>query len=273
MRFVLNFNHACTLKCPWCYVKFDGSIPNKQIVKNIIDRCAETGFNTLTLGGGDPYQYNWIGEILKLARTKKLFVHIDTNAIKMSETNKNIEILNNYVDLIGIPLDGSNKYIHDLSRKKEGNFDLINKKLNWLSFMKDRLKINTFAASHNINDLINLSFYIKEINPKIWSIYQYWSINNNSRVTEKNFLNDTVFGNITNVLKKDFTKSNIILDASDKDKRRKKYPIITHNGDVYIHHNKNDLLLKIGSIFLDSTIDDIIYSCQKDNFDFEFRYS
>ena len=227
----------------------------------------------MTLGGGDPYQYNWIGDILKFAKTKNLFVHIDTNAIRMKETNKNIEILTNYVDLIGIPLDGSNEYTHDLSRMKKGNFNLIINKLNWLSFIKDRLKINTFVAAHNIDDLINLSLYIKDINPKIWSIYQYWPINNNPKVNEKYFLNNPIFEKTTNTLKKDFIKSNIILDISGKNKRRKKYPIITHNGDAYIHHNKDDLLLKIGNIFLDSTIDKMIYSCQKDNFDFEFRYS
>lgn len=248
MRFVLNFNHQCSLNCEWCYVNFDGCQPNKLKIKTVIKQFVKMNFTVITIGGGDPFQYPWILEILHYAKSEGLFVHIDTNGIGIKENSNTQKYIDEYVDLIGLPLDGATASIHNLMRSSEIHFELILKKIEWFSSIKNKLKINTLLSKLNINDLEKFANLIKMINPKIWSIYQFWELNNEENIIKKYSLDNDIFMDKTRFIKSRFENLDIKIEIAYKNKRVKKYPIVDNNGNVYIH-NEDNLMTNLGSVF------------------------
>ncbi|MBK8063315.1 MAG: radical SAM protein [Betaproteobacteria bacterium] len=115
-RAILNFAHRCAMTCEWCYVPFEESAAREHVVKAIVQRVADLEFKSLTVGGGDPFQYRFLPDILRFAHSLNLFVHVDTHAKGLRQTAENLELLRSSVDLIGLPMDGSSPAVHDLMR-------------------------------------------------------------------------------------------------------------------------------------------------------------
>lgn len=265
MRFVLNFNYKCSLNCEWCYVNFNAQNPKKEIIFKIINKFVDNGYKIITIGGGDPFNYDWIFEVIVFSKEKGLFVHIDSNMILLNETDINKRILNENVDLIGIPLDASNSRTHDLVRNKKGHYNLIKSKIDWLSFMVDRLKINTFVNSKNIDNLDLLSDDILSINPRIWSLYQYCSVYHNDDMISKYYVNDQSFNHQTSKIIDKLNRTSIDLELTYSTKRVKKYPIVSSDGIAEILVEKDKPYLILGSIFIPSTMDKIKENCFDSN--------
>ena len=125
-RIILNFAHRCALSCEWCYVPFGGAPAQVNMISAIVDRIAELGFRFLTIGGGDPFQYSFLPKILYQAKAASLFVHVDTHAKSMRQLPIIRKVLNEAVDLLGLPLDGSVAALHDEMRSAPGHFDIVN---------------------------------------------------------------------------------------------------------------------------------------------------
>lgn len=249
-RAILNFAHKCAMKCSWCYVPFDHSPANADIVIGIISRIADLGFKNLTIGGGDPFQYSFVAKMLRHAKSMDLFVHVDTHGKGLRQSLTNLYLIENAVDLLGLPLDGSNRLIHDQMRNSHNHFDLVCKRIEWLAPLRSRLKINTVAAALNLRDMHELSEVIKTLTPARWSIYQYWPLGPSASVNNKFGISDAEFCATTSMLYHNMSDSNISLEINSQESRRVTYPIIHHDGNVFVHKAfpHNDFIF-LGSIF------------------------
>lgn len=269
MRFVLNFNNKCNLSCEWCYVNFNGEYPQKEKIINIIDIFVKNNFTIITIGGGDPFQYNWIKEVIMFAKKSGLFVHVDTNAFMLKENDDNKEFIVNYIDLIGIPFDAWTENLKDEIRNKKNYYNLIRKKIEWLNSFSTNLKINTFMSKKNIYELNQIADFILEINPNIWSIYQFCSVNHIDNIKLKYELNDNLFKSYTNLLLNKFKESKVKLEIVSSKNREKKYPIVTSDGkiEIFNYHDKKHYYL--GNIFSKDIMKRIEENCQNNK---SFRY-
>ena len=260
-RAIVNFTQRCALKCEWCYVPFNSQPVAKEKVLSIVERIRDLGFDSVTFGGGDPFQYKSIVPAIHKAKELGLFVHVDTHARGLSESLSYSNLLENFIDLIGLPLDGSTCHIHNNMRSSQGHFELILNKLKWIKSHNIKIKLNTLVSSINIDDLTQLSELILEIKPARWSIYQYWPVGPAERVASQHLLSDDVFSENTNKIDLQKFESKTIVEVNAAESRRKTYPIIHHNGEVYLHTeyplNRFNLM---GSIF-DGDILSKIQSC------------
>jgi len=272
-RAVLNFTHHCALGCKWCYVPFKSSPVCKEIVILIVERIADIGFKVITIGGGDPFQYDFIIDLLRKAKSHNLFVHVDTNGMPLRESSTNLRIIENGIDLLGLPLDGPVPEIHDLVRGHHGHFDIIMSKLRWLRHVNNKIKINTIATASNVSYLSCISEIIKMVSPSFWSIYQYWAIG--PAAHEKSIYSvpkDLFIANVSQIDIHSLGKeTKVEFNASES--RRCTYPIIHHDGKVYVHEKfPNCSFVEIGSIF-DYDIQKKIYkSCSGDRPEAVNRY-
>jgi MoaA/NifB/PqqE/SkfB family radical SAM enzyme len=249
-RVILNFSHKCALNCEWCYVPFGGLEAQFDVVSNVVDRVVQLGFTSITFGGGDPFQYSFIEFILRRAKMSGLYVHVDTHGKALRQSEKNLALLIEAVDLLGLPLDGSTSDMHNQMRSTAGHFEIISCRLDWLKLYRERLKINTLVSARNVEDLPILANLVVSVAPIRWSIYQYWSLGPGESVSPIHCVSDQKFEENARHAAKIMTGSNTIVEINNRESRRGTYPIVHHDGSIFVHspapHNSFQC---IGSIF------------------------
>lgn len=266
-RAVLNFTHHCILRCRWCYVPFQAAPACKNVVSLIIDRIAEIGFKVITIGGGDPFQYDYIHEIVMKAKSRYLIVHIDTNGVLLRESLDNFNMISDAVDLLGLPLDGPTANVHDLVRECCGHFESVMNKLSWLKDknLNNKVKINTIVTALNSNDLSGIVEIVKKYSPARWSIYQYWAVGPARSVKSVYSISEEHFFECVKSVVESQLGKNIEVEINASDSRRKTYPIIHHDGNVYVHEKfPGDSFVAIGNVFDSDILDKIEASCSDD---------
>ena len=107
-RVVLNFSHRCALNCEWCYVPFETARALRRVVTSVVDRVASLEFQTITFGGGDPFQYSYVGDLARRAKALGLGVHVDTHGKSLTASQANTLLVTEAIDLLGLPLVGRN---------------------------------------------------------------------------------------------------------------------------------------------------------------------
>lgn len=250
-RAVLNFTHRCALNCDWCYVPFESPPARREVVLNVIDRIAALGFSHITLGGGDPFQYAFISDVARKAHGRGLFVHIDTHGKSLLPTQANTKLLAQFVNLVGLPLDGSSADRHDTMRRSRGHFELIRKRIEWLKVHDHRIKINTLVSAQNIGSLIALADLVAEISPSRWSLYQFWPLGPANRVSTNHAVDDVAFLTLAHeAAERSASKTGMDVEVVARQSRRSTYPIVDHDGFVFVHSGTSaEFLTPICSVF------------------------
>jgi MoaA/NifB/PqqE/SkfB family radical SAM enzyme len=224
------------MQCPFCYIPFDKKKIDFEKLKKILIKSKLLGIKTVTFGGGDPLIYPEFREILKISRQMGFFVHVDTNGICISE--KDLSLIKETVDLIGLPLDGSTPEMVDLMRKSTVNnytkvLDLINK----LQNSSTKIKINTVASKINQSNLFDLFLMLSKLKIDRWSLYQYVPLLGSKEVINSYTLSKKDFIFLINKINKN--KFDFVFEPSSIEERHKTYIFTSPNGDAYIHDPEN----------------------------------
>ena len=166
----------CDRNCPFCFRPNRQDLNTGEVYK-IIDNLAAYGVKGIGITGGEPLLRKDIIKILKYIWEKGIKICLATNTDFYSKYQKPI---NKYVSVIGIPVEGSTKEIHDSIRGK-GNFhnviDAINKiheKSNlWMYF-------STVLTKNNLKDLVNIEYLLSKYRDRIsyWKIYDIINYSN-----------------------------------------------------------------------------------------------
>jgi MoaA/NifB/PqqE/SkfB family radical SAM enzyme len=262
------------MNCEWCYVPFIAPSPKRVDILKVVERIAALGFSNITFGGGDPFQYKFMPELLRLSKTLGLFVHVDTHAITLEESDANFTLLSEFVDLIGLPLDGSSAAVHNRMRSADAHYELIQSRIRWLSNISQKIKINTIASKVNYRDLIHIGEFIESFRPIRWSIYQYWPIGPRLDAANVHEIPEPVFlaecQRISSLLSLNGTK----IEINARDCRRDTYPIIHHDGSVFVHSPApENQFIYLGSIFSEDTMSKILISCNPERSIATSRYT
>lgn len=250
-RVVLNFTHRCALNCEWCYVPFGSPKAERDTVLDIVSRVAGLGFTSITLGGGDPFQYSFIEEVIRRADHLGLSVHVDTHGRSLRQSAMNAGVITACVDLIGLPLDGPTAVVHDRMRGYVGHFDILMRRLEWLKRLGAKVKINSMISSQNVSDLPALARLVGTLAPWGWSIYQFWPLGPAQPVSEVYRIDVDEFSASAEEARSIVSgASTTVVEVSRQLRRRSTYPLVYHDGTINVHSgNEVNALVCIGSIF------------------------
>lgn len=111
----------CNLNCTYCREKSTKMIPDMPIgqIRSIIDKI--TGqVKMVSLAGGEPMVFRYLQELLEYLKGKVEVIGLTTNATLISE--RNIDMIKEYIDGVQVSLDGSSATVHDNFRG-QGTFD------------------------------------------------------------------------------------------------------------------------------------------------------
>lgn len=274
-RVVLNFSHRCALHCEWCYVPFETPRAERRVVEALVDRVASLGFRTITFGGGDPFQYSYIGDLVRSAKAAGLYVHIDTHGKSLTGSQRTESLLVEAVDLVGLPLDGPTSKVHDCMRSSPGHFDVVMKRLRWLKRLDVRVKVNTIVSRRNVNSLLDLATSIQSLAPWRWSLYQYMPLGPGAAVAPIHAMDAADFESaVTSVSARLGSQAQGLLEFADKDKRRSTYPIVHHDGTVFVHSSLDaGAMVPLCSIFETGAREIIDNACGPERTEAATRYT
>lgn len=261
MRIVFNFEFRCNMKCSWCYIPFHGSLPEERKCALALDIiCRNSVVKAITFGGGDPFLYPFFPRLAHIAKSSGLFTHVDTNGIGLRSSDPEFSRLLKTIDLLGFPLDAHVAHVHDDMRDMTGHFEATKEKLHWARRIGFNLKINTVLTKKNSQCIDSMMPLVSSFQPCFWSIYQYWPLSLGGSVRLTHFLDRQDFHlAVSNVPERLWTGT--IVEKHPIPSRLRAYPIVSHEGDVYVHSRAGDNFERVGSIFDGDTLQRALNQC------------
>ena len=228
----------CNRSCPFCFRPKLQDLSTKEIYK-IIDTLSAYGVKGIGITGGEPLFKKDIMKILKYIWTKNISICLATNADFYSKYQK---FINKYITTIGIPVEGSTKEIHELSRGKNSFRNIKNAIDKVYNNSKIKMYFSTVMTKSNIEDLINIENFLTKYRKRIiyWKIYEIIIYSREAFQSLKNQrISKTKTREIINNLGKKLGKDKIIYSSSN-DRGGASF-LINPNGDAIVPiQNKNE---------------------------------
>lgn len=246
MHLNIFVSQKCFLYCKGCYSfsrieKCNQMIPTDNLI-SFLKYAYEQGIKSVTLCGGDPLTRNDIIDLLKQLKNIGYTISLDTvgtSIIKPYGKNgktKSAKELAQFVDNIGIPIDGSTTEIFKLFRQTDS--DLLTEQLKIceeLHKYNANICINTVVHKGNLSDVYELTSLINKLDYiKKWQIFQYaplgkYGILNREKfeITEEEF-NDYK-SNVLSII-----KSSKKVQFKDYNVRNRAYVLVDNSGNAWI---------------------------------------
>lgn len=188
----LEITNLCNLRCIHCYFfsrEYLSSVPKDPLtfseVKELIKKLIKEGIFEIAIGGGEPFCFRGIEEILVLT-TSKMYTCLTTNGLLLND--KRIDFLKQLPNLsVQISLDGdesTHKKIRGIDSKQFKKLDKIIKKC---VANKINLRIGFMMCHLNIQDINFIYEYCKKNKIKTLTILPYIGENKTLKLTPEDF--------------------------------------------------------------------------------------
>lgn len=117
---------------------------------------AEKHIKGIWFGGGEPFLYGHLEDVMKLCRKKRLKILVTTNGTVLN----NLQKLVNLIDVLVISLHSHKPEIHNTLTQSKSSYQDI---LKTVSFLKERRRgfyVNCVCNAHNYKELPEFAEYI-----------------------------------------------------------------------------------------------------------------
>lgn len=271
MHLNIFVSQSCFVYCKGCYSfsreEEKGKIMSTYKLVEFLKFVYNAGCHNVTLCGGDPLTRLDIIELLEKIKEIGFTISLDTVGspiIKDVIKDKQIVVkqldaqkLANLVDVIGIPIDGSNNEI--FKRFRQTNVDIVSQQLaicEELHKFGAHICINTVAHKGNLKDAYGLAKLVKQLNYiNKWQIFQYeplgkFGLKNRElfEITDKQFAEFQ--SEVLEVFNNDITK----LQFKASHNRKNAYMLIDNSGNAWIPSFENMCLSECSYILDDNVI-------------------
>jgi len=158
-----EITRRCNLNCLHCI----SSVGNrrkeldKESALKVIDILKDWGCEEINFTGGEPLFRQNIFDILEKAKQNKIKVNLLSNGTLIN--SRNVKQIKNYVDEIGISLDGASSEINDAIRG-DGSFKKIVNAISLVKKHKIPTSLYITICKLNINDFENILRLTKFLN-------------------------------------------------------------------------------------------------------------
>lgn len=176
--------------------------------KSALRKLKVAGLDKINIGGGEPLLRPETPEIIKFAkRDLGLTVYLSTNGTCLKRRYNEVR---DFIDILGLPLDGSSSEINVSMGRREYLFGNI---ASILKHFKEnppthKIKVGTVVSKINIEDLVNIgSFLFRNVSiykPDVWRVYQFEALKGGLKNKEIYQISDTEFTSACDEIKRIF---------------------------------------------------------------------
>lgn len=186
---ILSASNSCFVACPGCYNHFGDSIADTTaVIAFVAELHHRIGLEKITVGGGDPLTRSDIVDLLAGLRALELRIHLDTVGTAFLRdaqvhfmgrgTTRQVDpaAVSRFVELLGIPLDGSTDEIFRRFRRFSSVTEQ-EKILTILDTVGAAVCVNTVVHQGNVADLERIASLILQ-HPSVyeWQLFQFMPI-------------------------------------------------------------------------------------------------
>ncbi len=144
----------CNVGCPQCYCSStsEGKDMDFLLYKEIIEQIDVIKIPSILLTGGEPILHIQLIQMIEYAAQKNINVIVSTSGVGINE-NFCKKLAQSGIGEVCVSINGSNKYIHSLSR---GHFESAVNALKLLADHNINLRVNWVARGDNYRDFPNV---------------------------------------------------------------------------------------------------------------------
>lgn len=231
-RVDLSPTAKCNLDCPFCFGP-EHSLPDALTTNDwfkVMDFFARKGTKAFVFTGGEPLVRKDIDQLLGHAKGLGMRVTLSTNGILVA---RHIEAIKDFVDDIGIPIDGSTTEINGLSRVgNKKHLDLVLSMIDFVRTLKPDIEITirTVVTQSNKGDIENIGKILSDKPIDRWKVCQF-SIPNFEQLQNWDRLRvSSEFDEATRNLPSLFPELNV--EVQTLAQQMKGYVLVWPNGDI-----------------------------------------
>lgn len=176
--------------------------------KEALRKLKTAGLNKINIGGGEPLMRPETPEIIKFAKESLgLTVYLSTNGTFL---NRRYDEVKDYIDILGLPLDGSTSEMNVSMGRREYMFRNIS---SILKYFKEnppahKVKIGTVVSKINIGDIVNIGNLLfrnpEFYKPDVWRVYQFEALKEGLKNKEVYEVTDEQFGQACDKIRAEF---------------------------------------------------------------------
>ena len=150
----------CSQACPYCWGprRFRNPVET-ETAQRILARIRDLGVRRVVFTGGDPLQRPDAPELIRFAKEIGLETALSTTGDLV--TPEILERVSPYLDLISLPLDGSNEDVNART-KHPGHFFSVMRSLYWLcNYPSIDVKVCTPVTRQNLDDVPHIASMVE----------------------------------------------------------------------------------------------------------------
>ncbi|MEW5895213.1 MAG: radical SAM protein [Candidatus Omnitrophota bacterium] len=185
---VFEVTAKCNLNCPLCFNAKNSKDLSLRRIKTLIDECARLGIKRVRFTGGEPLLYSKFQEALAYAKSKKLYIIVNTNATMINKENE--RLLRTQADDLLISLQGYNSITEkELTRSSTG----FKEKINTVARLNSRIahvRLGTIISRNLVEHFEKYFYLIQSLGVKHWALFRPMSQDNsgNFDIAVKDYL-------------------------------------------------------------------------------------
>ncbi len=249
LKINLCISKHCFLNCLGCYNNFSKNKDFKchKLLK-FLKFARLHGVEKITLSGGDPLARKDILKVINAIIRMGFILNLDTVGTpfitnctilnnerhKQIKQIKNLNIFKN-INMIGIPIDGSNNKVQALFRRGRNN--LFDEQIRIIEKLKQEginVCINTVLHKGNYNDLLNLLEVLKKHSNIVkWQVFQFMPIGPRGSINADKFVitDEDFFKMKETIMSKLNNKLEVVFKGGEI--RSHNYMLIDSSGEAY----------------------------------------
>lgn len=210
--FDMQVTGKCNMNCDFCCGAIrDNREESLDTMISVIDKLKMVGTSAIVFSGGEPLLRKDIAELLKYAHENKFVTYLSTNGKLFFEKYPSIR---EYIDCLGLPLDGSSEEINVRVGRSKGTFSTNLDILRYLAKYPKlhKLKVGTLVSKMNYNDIANVGKLLSEeglCKPDVWRLYQFTPIRRGEIFRDKHEISNSDFYKLCETIKKLYPGLNI----------------------------------------------------------------
>ncbi len=235
----------CNDRCAFCYrPDTRQELPDGE-ADLVLDRLIEGGVRKITWTGGEALLCKNTERLIQRAHAAGVVTSLITNAILL--TPERAECLAPHLDWITFSLDGPDGETQRAMTRNAGHFERITGWLGWFQaeFPGVRRKINTVAASPNLEAVPAIADIVRAFDVCRWKIFRFFPVRGTAARNSADFsVSDADFRRLASRM--DAVRAALPgcrVDVEDHEQMNDAYLSVLPDGELRVSHDNGDTLL------------------------------
>lgn len=172
---VILLHPICNMTCRFCAAEAEFDSMSMKQAGDLVSELKCKGVRNIVLGGGEPYLWPHLNDLLSFAKTLGLFIQIGTNGVNLPEGFERNENIDRYI----LPIESMDEGFHNRLRLyRSKHFSVVMERLRQLKAASRPITVSTVVTRQNTQALVPIARFLESYNEDChlihaWHLYRF----------------------------------------------------------------------------------------------------